>query len=65
MAGSDSTLSTWRKSTYSGSGGANCVEIGDSGAKVMVRDTKNRDGGTLDIDHREWRRLVAALKTRR
>lgn len=62
MAGSDNTLSTWRKSTYSGGGGANCVEVGGSGAKVLVRDTKNRDGGTLGVDHREWRRFVGTLK---
>lgn len=63
MAGSDGTLSTWRKSTYSGGGGANCVEVGGSGAQVLVRDTKNRNGDTLNIGHREWHRFVTTLKT--
>lgn len=62
VADADRTLNTWRKSTYSGGGGSNCVEVGDSGAKVLVRDTKKRDGDTLNVGHREWRRFVGAVK---
>ena len=28
MEGTDHALTTWRKSTYSGSNGGNCVEVG-------------------------------------
>jgi hypothetical protein len=36
----DSMNSPWRKSTYSGGNGGNCVETGVAGAgRVLVRDT--------------------------
>lgn len=38
---------TWRKSTYSGSSGGDCVEVADAAPVVLVRDTKDRDCGTL------------------
>ncbi len=56
------TGATWRKSTYSGNNGANCVEIGTNGALVGVRDTKNRDGGTLVLTRDEWRAFAAKVK---
>jgi hypothetical protein len=36
--------SHWRKSSFSGGNGGNCVEVAPSGA---VRDSKNPTGGTL------------------
>lgn len=62
MAGPNSGLNTWRKSTYSGGGGSECVEVGGASAKVLVRDTKNLDGAVLDVAHRSWQRFTAALK---
>jgi hypothetical protein len=38
----------WRKSSYSDGNGGNCVEVGADGA-ILVRDTANRDGGTLSF----------------
>ena len=32
----------WRKSSYSGNGGANCVETGSTTDAVPIRDTKDR-----------------------
>jgi hypothetical protein len=51
---------TWRKSTYSGSGGAdaNCVEL----APGAVRDSKNPDGSVLNV---EVTALVMAVKAGR
>ena len=37
----------WRKSTYSGANGGDRVEVADATGVILVRDTKNRDGGTL------------------
>ena len=40
----------WRKSTRSGGNGGSCVEVADNlPTVVLVRDTKDRDGGTLRI----------------
>ena len=40
---------TWRKSSYSGGNGGNCIEVGahpDTG-RVLVRDTSDRGGPAL------------------
>ncbi|QUH05152.1 DUF397 domain-containing protein [Saccharopolyspora erythraea] len=57
-------LANWRKSSYSGSQSA-CVEVGSAPGLVGVRDTKDRDGGTLVFQRRKWASFVAALRDRR
>ncbi len=52
----------WRKSSYSGNGGANCVETGNAPGTVLVRDTTNPDGGTLVITVDAWASFTASLK---
>lgn len=52
----------WRKSSYSGGGGGNCVEIADSPGTTAVRDTQNRELGHLSYPSAEWNRLVLTLK---
>jgi hypothetical protein len=39
----------WRKSSYSGNGGADCVEVGAHAqdGRVLVRDTTDRQGPVL------------------
>jgi hypothetical protein len=51
----------WRKSTYSGSDGGNCVEVASAGA-VMVRDTTNRDGGELAFSAAAWATFLGTLR---
>jgi hypothetical protein len=53
----------WRKSSYSGNGGANCVETGNTPGTVLVRDTANRDGGTLAFDMQAWHRFITQVKS--
>ena len=60
MAG-NSTLS-WRKSSYSGSSGGQCVEAAASG-RVLVRDSKNPDRGRLAFSVRTWREFAARIKS--
>jgi hypothetical protein len=52
----------WRKASYSGSGGGNCVEVASPGSVVLVRDTTNRDGGTLAFSVEAWGRFTASLQ---
>ena len=54
---------TWRKSTYSGSNGGQCVEAGvaETG-HVLVRDTTDRGGVTLTLSAKAWQRLTDGLK---
>jgi hypothetical protein len=53
----------WRKSSYSvDSGQANCVEAGGVPSAVLVRDTTDRDGGTLAFDTQAWRRFTTRIR---
>jgi hypothetical protein len=54
-------MGTWRKSSYSGSTGGQCVEV-TSDAVVMVRDTANRNGGTLAFTSDAWSIFTGTLK---
>ena len=53
---------TWRKSSFSGGNGGQCVEVADAARVVLVRDTTDREGGTLIITASAWRRFTDGLK---
>lgn len=38
---------SWRKSSYSGTSGGDCVEVADLAPHIAVRDSKNPDGPVL------------------
>jgi hypothetical protein len=62
MEMADLSCAEWRKSSYSGTSGA-CVEVAaDSGPRVLVRDTKDRDGPVLAFRPGAWRRFASQLK---
>lgn len=52
----------WRKSSYSGNGGADCVETGSAVGAILVRDTKDRDGTVLSFTAAAWRAFATELK---
>ncbi|GGM48240.1 hypothetical protein GCM10011608_36340 [Micromonospora sonchi] len=55
----------WRKATRSGTSGGNCVEVADNlPGVVLVRDTKDRDGGTLTFGPMAWKAFVAQVAER-
>ena len=54
-------MDDWRKSSYSGSNGGQCVEVA-SAEGVMVRDTTDRDGVTLKFSAETWSAFAASLK---
>ncbi|MFE9188569.1 DUF397 domain-containing protein [Micromonospora sp. NPDC007208] len=59
----DMTGARWRKSTKSGGNGGDCVEVADNlRGVVLVRDTKDRDGGTLTFSPQSWRDFVAMTR---
>ena len=53
---------SWRKSSYSGGSGGNCVEVSDHDHRVMVRDTKDRPGPVLRFTPAAWRRFADQVK---
>lgn len=52
----------WRKSTRSSGNGGACIEVGDQARGVLVRDTTNREGGTLAFTPDAWESFTASLK---
>ena len=52
----------WRKSTYSGNNGGNCVEVGNAARGVVVRDTTDRAGAALSVSAAAWRLLLAEVR---
>ncbi|MEU8422575.1 DUF397 domain-containing protein [Micromonospora sp. NPDC048835] len=57
------TGAQWRKSTKSGNNGGSCVEVADNlPGVVLVRDTKDRDGGTLTFSAAAWRGFVSMAR---
>ncbi|HEX7662661.1 MAG TPA: DUF397 domain-containing protein [Pseudonocardiaceae bacterium] len=56
-------MTTWRKSSYSGSNAGACVEVGLCAPRAfLVRDTKNRVGGTLAFAPAAWQRFATQVK---
>ncbi|MFC7550617.1 DUF397 domain-containing protein [Plantactinospora sp. GCM10030261] len=59
----DVTGARWRTSTRSGNNGGACVEVADNLAGVVfVRDSKDRDGGTLSFRPAQWQTFVNLAK---
>jgi Domain of unknown function (DUF397) len=52
---------TWRKSSYSGGNGGQCVEVAAPG-RVLVRDTKDCAGAVLRFGPDAWREFAAQVK---
>ncbi|RKN46249.1 DUF397 domain-containing protein [Micromonospora endolithica] len=54
----------WRTSTRSTDTGGNCVEVADNlPGIVLVRDSKDRSGPTLEFRLGTWRSFVASART--
>ncbi|MEU2563454.1 DUF397 domain-containing protein [Streptomyces longispororuber] len=56
---------TWRKSSYSGGTGNNCLEVADLAARpaggVGIRDSKDPGRPGLRFGHPAWKAFLAGL----
>jgi Domain of unknown function (DUF397) len=52
--------SIWRKSSYSGPNGGECVEVTTAEA-VLVRDTADRGGPVLTFTAEAWQAFTATI----
>jgi hypothetical protein len=59
----NSNESAWRKSSYSGTQGGNCVEVAGHDGMILVRDSKDH-GHVHRFSPASWRAFVAALRNR-
>ncbi len=55
-------MADWRKSSYSNGQGGDCVETASHSGLVMVRDTANRQGFTLEVAAEAWAAFTNGLK---
>jgi hypothetical protein len=56
---------TWKKSSRSNGSGGQCVEVGTGSGVFGVRDTKDRDSGTLIFGDASWIAFVTDVKAGR
>ncbi|MGW0605103.1 DUF397 domain-containing protein [Streptomyces sp. NPDC002644] len=54
----------WRRSSYSGSGGGDCVEVAEDAGAVRVRDSKRPDGPVLAFPRARWAAFTAYARER-
>ena len=53
----------WRKSSYSGSNGGDCIEVAMlPGHSRAVRDSKDPGGPKLSFSREEWRAFTTCVK---
>lgn len=52
----------WVKSSRSNGNGGACVEVALASELAGVRDSKDRDGGTLVFNREQWSAFLAGVK---
>ena len=58
------TQPAWRTASRSNSNGGECVEVADNlPGRVLVRDSKDRTGGTLTFGPTAWSTFVTQVST--
>lgn len=65
MAASDRLPVAWHVSSYSASGGSNCVEAGpvlDGTGRVAVRHSHHPDGPVIIYTRAEWDAFLAGVR---
>jgi uncharacterized protein DUF397 len=59
----DLSRAIWRKSTYSGGNGGQCIEVATNlPGVVAVRDSKNPDGPKLFVSLAQWQAFLLDVK---
>jgi hypothetical protein len=55
-------VTNWRKASYSGTNGGNCVEVADDTTKIAVRDSQNQEGAHLVVPPASWSAFTRRIK---
>lgn len=58
----DLTDAQWRKSSYSGTSGGDCVEVADLPHAVAIRDSKRPESAALIVGSATFAAFVAATR---
>ncbi|MEU0934462.1 DUF397 domain-containing protein [Embleya sp. NPDC005971] len=62
MSSEHTTASAWRKSTYSGNQGGDCVEVAPLTSSVGVRDSKFSDSPIITTGTEAWAAFLDATR---
>ncbi|MGI5326483.1 DUF397 domain-containing protein [Actinomadura nitritigenes] len=65
MDSRDAYMTTWKKSSYSGSGTSECVEVARFPGGVGVRDSKAPSAGHLELPWKSFAALLDYLRRER
>jgi Domain of unknown function (DUF397) len=58
----DMSSAKWRKSSYSGNSGGDCVEVASSGQGIAVRDSKAPERPALAFTPGSWQEFTRRIK---
>jgi hypothetical protein len=62
----DLSRAQWRKASYSGTNGGQCVEVATNlPGVVVVRDSKDPDGPVLALDPAAWQAFTSRIRAAR
>ncbi|WP_067963591.1 DUF397 domain-containing protein [Nocardiopsis trehalosi] len=64
MAANDPQRPTWRTSSYSTTGGGQCVEVAELRGGMGLRDSKAPDTAVLNFPHGAWAAFIRAAARR-
>jgi hypothetical protein len=63
LTATDLAQAVWKKSSLSGNGGGNCVEVATNlPGLIAVRDSKNPSGPALRFTPAEWDAFLGGVK---
>ncbi|MFE5327017.1 DUF397 domain-containing protein [Embleya sp. NPDC056575] len=62
MSSERATTGTWRKSSYSGNQGGDCVEVAPLTSSVGVRDSKVDDSPIISAGTEAWAAFLDATR---
>jgi hypothetical protein len=54
------TAVVWHKSSFSANG--DCIEVAIQDDSVLIRDTKNRNGGTISASSSAWQEFIQGIQ---
>lgn len=61
----DLSDAVWRKSSRSNGQNGQCVEVAHITDSTGIRDSKDRDGGPLIINHASWTHFLTSIRADR
>lgn len=62
VGNSEGPSNTWRRSTASGGGGGNCVEVSIASDYVLMRHSRNPQGPRLKFSLAEWEAFLTGVR---